>query len=691
MTSRQAGLTALLVFSGVACDDGAGYEQIATVRAPIVGTPASMLRAATTPGIRSSLPSGFALPTDTGEEITVVARGYDFTGDYLAIDGAARESERSSFILKGDGQNIYGWLVLPDRDLAFEYTTSPQGNVIVQRVPITKIYPVCNDGPPEANAPLFEPDTPTAAAAGDPPHVGAYDGSDTNKLQSRPGATKVLFMDVAALTLAKAELWRAWQIVAGAYSAFEVNVTTDAAVYEAAEARNRGKACISNEDGRSTCAVNAFGTSRCCDVYNKGSGDYQGLTTSHELGHLMGLQHDGGGSGGEYFEGLSAFRWVPVMGNMTPKSSWGVQALFQWSKGEYTSATETEDDLAIITRNLPYREDDIPDAKALVVANGGQVSSVDNRGQIARNTDSDAFSFSIGSGGGRATLVVDRIEYFAGGYLDVDAEIEDASGMTIAQSNDKVARTAKLDVSLPAGEYRLIIKGGAEGTPQNGFSNYSSLGYYGISGTITGGVVGGGGAGGGGGGGGGAGGTGGGSAGSGSGGRGGTSGVAGAGGSGARGGTTGAAGSAVGGRGGSTGVGGSSGAAGGGRGGTAGSGGNTGAAGSAGTGGIAGDGRGGAGGPGSRWTLGRAVTHGAAAAPRGAGGAGIPPITARRIHGPGLVEGGCACDVGASQPSYLSGGRRSAVRPCLPHPPGAATRSTIFPGNNGPQRSKAKE
>ena len=423
MTSRSAGLTALLVFSSLACDDSAGFEQIDTVRAPIVGTPASMLRAATTPGVGSSLPSGFALPTDTGEEIAVVARGYEFNGDYLAIDGAARESERSSFILKGDGQNIYGWLVLPERDLAFEYTTSPQGNVIVQRVPITKIYPVCNDGPPEADAPFFEPDTPTAAAAGDPAHVGDYDGSDTNKLQSRPGATKVLFMDVAALTLAKAELWRAWQIVSGAYSAFEVNVTTDAAVYEAAEARNRGKACISNEDGRSTCSVNAFGTSRCCDVYNKGTGMYQGLTTSHELGHLMGLQHDGGGSGGEYFEGLSAFRWVPVMGNMTPKNSWGAQALFQWSKGEYTSATETQDDLAIITKNLPYREDDIPDAKALVVASGGQVSSVDNRGQIARNTDSDTFTFAIGSGGGRATLVVDRIEYFAGAYLDVDAEI----------------------------------------------------------------------------------------------------------------------------------------------------------------------------------------------------------------------------------------------------------------------------
>ena len=461
-------------------------EQTETIRGAIVGTPASILAEATRSGVRWSLPGSFVFKTDAGETIAVVARNYEFTGDYLAVDGIAAESESSSFILKGDGQNIYGSLVLPERNLAFEYTTSADGKVVVQRVPIEKIYPVCNDGPREDNASPFEP--ALAALAGDPPHVGDYDGSDTNKLQSRPGATKVLFMDVSVLTLPKADLWRAWQIVSGAYSAFEVNVTTDAAVYDATDARNRGKACISDEDGRSTCVVNAFGTSRCCTVYNKGSGYYQGNTTAHELGHLMGLDHDGSSST-EYFGGFSSFKWVPMMGDSVPKTSWGAQALFQWSKGEYSGANNTEDDLAIITKNLPYREDDIPDSKALVIASGGQVSSVDNRGQIARNTDSDTFRFTIGSGGGRATLVIDRIEVIGGAYLDVDAEIQNGSGTRVAQSNDSAARTAKFDVSLPAGEYSLIIKGGAEGTPQNGFSNYSSLGFYGISGTITGAVV----------------------------------------------------------------------------------------------------------------------------------------------------------------------------------------------------------
>ena len=88
-TPRFAHLAATLAFFSLACQDNAGLEQIETVRAPIVGTPASILAEATRSGVRSSLPSGFVLPTDTGEDISVVARSYEFTGDYLAIDGAA--------------------------------------------------------------------------------------------------------------------------------------------------------------------------------------------------------------------------------------------------------------------------------------------------------------------------------------------------------------------------------------------------------------------------------------------------------------------------------------------------------------------------------------------------------------------------------------------------------------------------
>ena len=108
MWHRSARLAAVVAVAGLGCDGTAGSEQTETVRSAFVGTPASILKQATRPGIRWSLPSGFALTTDTGEVISVIARSYEFTGGYLAVDGAARDSESSTFILKGDDQSIYG-------------------------------------------------------------------------------------------------------------------------------------------------------------------------------------------------------------------------------------------------------------------------------------------------------------------------------------------------------------------------------------------------------------------------------------------------------------------------------------------------------------------------------------------------------------------------------------------------------
>ena len=485
MTSRCLGLIAVLALLDVGCSgNGAPGPADQLGASPrVVGTPASMLREATRAGVypfRDQL----ALSTERGERIELLAQDFQFNGDYLSVTGIAQDSENSSFILKGDGKDLYGWVVLHDKDVAYEYTTSSQGELLVEKVPVTKIYPVCDPDPdPQTDSAHFD-DSPTEdMLPGDPPHAGSYDGRDTGKLQSRPGATKVLFMDIAPLTLAKDQLWRAWQVVAASFSAFEVNVTTDATVFEAAEPRNRGKACSRNEAGRSSCGLNAFGTTRCCNVFNKGNGYYQGTTTAHELGHLMGLRHDGTAGGSEYFRGLPAFKWCPIMGANTPKTTWAQDALFQWSKGEYEGASNKEDDLAIISKNLPFRKDDIPDTKPLIFRNGAEVSPDDNRGLIETNTDSDTFTFT--SAGGRAVLTVDRIEYVGGAYLDVEAQIQNGSGMMVARSNAMVSRKATFDVALPAGAYRLIIKGGAEGTPLNGFSSYSSLGYYGISGTIN--------------------------------------------------------------------------------------------------------------------------------------------------------------------------------------------------------------
>jgi hypothetical protein len=115
------------------------------------------------------------------------------------------------------------------------------------------------------------------------------------------------------------------------------------------------------------------------------------------------------------------------------------------------------------------------------------ISATNNYGQIAANTDSDGFTFEITSATGHAKLTVDRIEFHGGGMIDVDASILDESGKVVAQNNPQALRSASVDLDLPKGRYTLLVKGAAEGTPQTGFSNYSSLGFYSISGEITGG------------------------------------------------------------------------------------------------------------------------------------------------------------------------------------------------------------
>jgi len=455
-----------------------------------VGTTQSVIEDIVKQNVRAS--SNYTLLSSSAEKLVLSVEDYYFKDGQLSMTGKAQNAENSMFIMKGSLDELYGWVLLRDRKIAYEYTTDENKKVFVEQVPVSKVFCIDDFPGQYSDADPFYPDfIPDRAIP--VPHIGDYPGTDLNKLQSLPGAKKVLYMDITDImngtepkSQTKDDVWKTWQSFASGYSMYEVNVTTDKAVYQAAGTPNSGIAKYYNQTGRSYSPVNAFGTTSSSTVYRQNNGYGTGRTGLHETGHLMGV-YDYGGTGGTYFVGIKEFKWNTIMGNYWYGDSWGAEALYQWSKGEYTSANVKTDFLAIANKNLPFRNDDIPTSVPLKFTGASQITADNNYGQITPNTDSDDFDFEIITATGHAKLTISRIEYMGGGMLDVDASILDASGKVIVTNNPKAIRSASLDTDLPKGKYFLRIKGGAEGTPQNGFSNYSSLGYYSIAGEITGG------------------------------------------------------------------------------------------------------------------------------------------------------------------------------------------------------------
>ncbi len=458
-----------------------------------LGTPASILDDVIKANTRVT--SVFTLLSSSAEKIRLDVEDFYYKDGTLSMSGKAQESENSDFILKGDRDEIYGWVLFKNRKIAYEYTTDDKKNVIVAQVPVSKVF--CVDDFTELKT-GYNPKIPDFLYKTLPPipHIGDYPGTNVNELQSLPGATKVLYLNITGvmngedpISQTKDDIWKTWQCVAGGFSMFEVNVTTDPNVYEQAGVVNSGIAKFKNSGGTSSSPVHAFGTTSSSTVYRQDDGYGTGRTCTHELGHLLGVYDFGGSPGGTYFVGFPDFKWVPIMGNYWYGDPWNEDALFQWSKGEYNSSNTKENFLDSASKYLQYREDDIPETVPLTFTGTSQIEIENNYGQITPNTDSDGFTFEIAGNSGNVNLKIDRIEYLGGAMLDVCASILDESGTVIATHNADAARFALLETDLPEGKYTLLIEGGAEGTPQTGFSNYGSLGFYGIDGTISGGVT----------------------------------------------------------------------------------------------------------------------------------------------------------------------------------------------------------
>lgn len=370
-------------------------------------------------------------------------------------------------------------------------------------------------------APASQPPTPPSTV---PTTYQPFDADNVFALNSNPGASQTIYLDFNGHTTTGTrwnsefspnivtaaydtdgdtstfslnefrDIWQIWQRVSEDFSPFNVNVTTalptaDQLSYNGSGDLAWGVRTVIGGNGAwlgeqvgGVAYLDSFndGIDTPAFVFEDNLGTVQSVAeaTSHEVGHALGLEHDGT-SREEYYGGHSngSTSWGSIMGSSYERE------LTQWSQGEYTDASNQESDLDIITgRNgFDYRADDYGDG----LTNAGALTfngrSSETYGIIETNTDVDWFAFE--STTGRIALDINPFEQ--GPNLNILAQLRDAAGQ-IVQTFDPVGSLgAQIQGTVDPGQYYLGVTGTGEGDLATGFSGYGSIGQYSIAGTVA--------------------------------------------------------------------------------------------------------------------------------------------------------------------------------------------------------------
>lgn len=283
------------------------------------------------------------------------------------------------------------------------------------------------------------------------------------------------------------EIQRIWERVVEDFRPFDVNVTTEDPGIDSLRlggaSPEYGVRVVMTDDNfvgpgvGGIAYLNSFDWTSDTPAFSFNDGEKNAAeTASHEVGHTVGLRHDGRFPPDEEYyagHGVGSTSWGAIMGGaFTPNVT-------QWSQGEYPFADNPQDDLAQITEYLSY----MPDDHGSTMATASDLNREDyfvfsGEGVIEQNTDVDYFKFS--TDGGSIDFQIDP--FYRGPNLDIGATIYDVFGVEVDTSSPEDDLGASFSSDLAPGEYYLAIEGtGRIGEGSDfGYTDYGSLGYYSI-------------------------------------------------------------------------------------------------------------------------------------------------------------------------------------------------------------------
>ncbi|WP_411874723.1 zinc-dependent metalloprotease family protein [Vulcanococcus limneticus] len=328
-----------------------------------------------------------------------------------------------------------------------------------------------------------------------------------------------------------------WQRVAADFAPFDVDVTTQAPptdwlMKSNSTDQNYGIRAVITGYGPSSSTVggiaiaDSFNSAKDtpCFIYNTNlTGAAEAV--SHEVGHTLGLSHDGTSSSGYYYgHGSGETSWAPIMGVGYNKN------VTSWDNGTYYGSSNGAalanyghgpNDMAVIStfNGFGYQLDQIgndPSSAAALTVAGGVVSQF---GRIETSLDCDFYSFQL-QGSGNVNLKFDPYCYRAyvdrdglwggsnlvytapvsdgnsgtayadsGSNLDLAVGLYSSSGSLLGSFNGAGLATTLAWSNLAAGTYYVKLDGVGVGnpttSPPNGYNDYASVGNYLITGTIS--------------------------------------------------------------------------------------------------------------------------------------------------------------------------------------------------------------